>query len=56
MSSRTGRPKSDNPKIIRYSICLDSETEKKLREYCAERGITKGEAVRQGIYLLLKQK
>lgn len=55
MSPRTGRPKADNPKEIKYSIRLDVETEKKLREYCNERGLTKGEAIRQGIYLLLEQ-
>ena len=53
---RTGRPKSDKPKDIKYSIRLDSETEQKLKSYCEEHGITKGEAIRQGIHLLLKRK
>lgn len=56
MSPKTGRPKVDNPKDIRYSIRLDVETEIKLQEYCKEHNITKGEAIRQGIHLLLKQK
>nr|DAL91864.1 MAG TPA: NikA, BACTERIAL CONJUGATION, RELAXASE, DNA [Caudoviricetes sp.] len=53
MSPRTGRPKSDNPKDIRYSIRLDVETEQLLAQYCSEHNITKGEAVRRGIQLLL---
>lgn len=56
MTPRTGRPKADNPKSIRYSIRLDDSTEKSLQEYCKENGITKGEAIRQGIHLLLTQK
>lgn len=54
--SPAGRPKVDDPKIKRFSICLDNETEKKLKDYCKEHNITKGEAVRQGIHLLLQQK
>ena len=41
MSPRTGRPKSDNPKDIRYSIRLDVETEQLLAQYCSEHNITK---------------
>lgn len=53
MSPRTGRPKAENPKTIRYSICIDAELEKKLREYCEKNNITRGEAFRAGIELLL---
>lgn len=56
MSPRTGRPKSDNPKNIRYSICLDSDTEKRLEDYCLQNGITKGAAIRKAILLLLVEK
>lgn len=56
LSPRTGRPKAEKPKDIRYSIRLDAETEKKLQKYCEENGITKGEAIRQGIHLLLSGK
>ncbi len=56
MSPRTGRPKADNPKAIQYSVRLDAETEEKLTLYCEEHGITKGEAIRRGIHLLLSQK
>lgn len=55
MSPRTGRPKVDNPKQSRFSIRLDKEREDKLYKYCQEQNITKGEAIRQGIDLLLKQ-
>lgn len=54
--TRTGRPKAENPKDIKYSIRLDAETESKLNDYCKEHNITKGEAIRQGIHLLLQQK
>lgn len=53
--SPAGRPKAEKPKEIRYSIRLDIETEEKLKEYCEEHGITRGEAVRKGIHLLLSQ-
>jgi hypothetical protein len=50
-----GRPKADKPKEIKYSIRTDEETENKLLRYCEAEGITKGEAYRRGIELLLKQ-
>lgn len=54
MSPRTGRPKADKPKDIKYSIRIDSETEEALQEYCNKNKISKGEAIRRGIQLLLK--
>ncbi|MBQ7975876.1 MAG: CopG family transcriptional regulator [Clostridia bacterium] len=56
MSPRTGRPKAVKPKDIRFSVRLDAETELKLQQFCNEKRITKGEAIRQGLDLLLKQK
>lgn len=56
MSSRTGRPKVDNPINIRTSVRLDKETDDKLNQYCIEHGITKGEAIRKGVHLLLREK
>lgn len=53
MPKRTGRPKMDNPKVVRYSIRLDEDTEFALVEYCRRNNITRGEAVRRGIYRLL---
>lgn len=56
MSTKIGRPKVDSPKNIRYSIRLDGETEQQLIDYCSTHNITKGEAIRQGIHLLLNKK
>lgn len=55
ISPRTGRPKLENPINIRISVRLDKETNSKLTEYCDNNGISKGEAVRKGILLLLSQ-
>lgn len=54
--SPAGRPKAVNPKSKRFSIRLDQETEERLEQYCKEHAITKGEAIRRGIHLLLRQK
>jgi predicted DNA-binding protein len=51
--SPAGRPKAENPKSNRFSIRLDAETENRLKEYCEKYGVTKGEAIRRGILLLL---
>lgn len=51
-----GRPKAENPKDVKYSIRLDGKTEAELQAYCEKHSITKGEAIRRGIRLLLKQK
>ena len=56
VAGNVGRPKAENPKSIRYSIRLDEETEKKLLDYCEKHKITKGEAIRRGIHLLLAEK
>ena len=53
--SPVGRPKSEKPKQTRFSIRLDTETEKKLEEYCRKQNISKGEAIRRGIELILKE-
>lgn len=56
MSPRTGRPKLDNPKSVKYSIRLDVPTELKLRQFCQKYGLTKGEAIRIAIMRLLEVK
>lgn len=56
MSPRTGRPKTENPINIRTSVRLDAKTDKQLIEYCKENGLTKGEAIRKGVHLLLGKK
>lgn len=55
MSPRTGRPKAEKPKDIRYSIRLDIETEQHLSDYCQKYKISKGEAIRRGIHLLIEK-
>lgn len=55
MSPRTGRPKLDDPKVNRTSVNLDREMLERLEAYCSEHQITKGEAIRRGIHLLLEK-
>lgn len=56
MSPRTGRPKSDNPKDIDLKVRVDADTHAELLRYSEENSITKAEAVRRGIRLLLQKK
>ena len=53
--SQVGRPKIENPKSNRFSVRLDNATEEKLENYCLRHRISKGEAIRQGIELLLEK-
>ncbi len=55
MSPRTGRPKAENPKSFDVKVRLDAETERKLLAYCVKHEITKAEAIRRGIHLLLAE-
>lgn len=55
MSSKLGRPVSSNPKNNDIKVRLDNETHNKLLEYCKKNGITKAEAIRQGIKILLEK-
>ena len=48
-----GRPKAEKPKSINLTIRLDLETNEKLQDYCDRYKISRGEAIRQGIYLLV---
>lgn len=56
MSPRTGRPKVNNPKSNDLKVRLDDVTHQKLIQYCDEHQMTKADAVRQGIHLLLEKK
>lgn len=56
MSPRTGRPKAENPKKNDVKVRLDDETTERLDKYCSEHIITRAEAIRQGIHLLLQKK
>ena len=56
MSPRTGRPKAENPKDIDVKVRFDRELNDKLLKYCEENNITRAEAIRQGVHLLLEKK
>lgn len=53
MSPRTGRPKSDNPKNVDVKIRFDKQSHDKLMEYCETNGITRTEAIRKAVDLLI---
>lgn len=55
MSPRTGRP-TDCLKDHDIKVRVDDDTHTRLLQYCEENGITKAEAIRQGIRLVLQQK
>lgn len=55
MSPRTGRPKVEKPKQNDVKVRMDDETKVKLDRYCMTHGITRAEAIRCGIHLLLAQ-
>ena len=55
LSPRTGRPKAENPKDIDLKVRVDGETHKCLIKYSEKNNITKAEAVRRGIKLLLQK-
>lgn len=50
---RTGRPKAESPKYIKFSIRLDEAMSNKLIDYCLKIGISKGEAIRRAIELFI---
>lgn len=56
MSPRTGRPKIANPKDIDVKVRFDKDLHEKLLSYCKEHNITRTEAIRQGVLLLVSQK
>lgn len=56
MSPRTGRPKAENPMNVDVKVRIDQATNVKLETYCQEHGVTRAEAIRTGIRLLLAQK
>lgn len=58
MCPKIGRPKVVNPKDIDIKVRVDKATNEKLLEYADKHNITRAEAVRCGIDMLLgfKQK
>ena len=55
MNSQIGRPKVDNPKDVEVTVRFDKQTNKSLIEYCERKNITRAEAVRRGVDLLLSK-
>lgn len=55
VKKKMGRPVIGEPKNNDLKVRLDDTTYKLLLEYCNVNGVTKAEAVRQGIHLLLKK-
>ncbi|WP_122788838.1 CopG family transcriptional regulator [Intestinibacillus sp. Marseille-P6563] len=55
MSPRTGRPKAENPLNVNLKVRFDQETNNRLLDYCEKHGVTRTEAIRRGIHLLLEQ-
>lgn len=53
MSPRTGRPKSDSPKNKSIKIRFDDGSYDKLLEYCEKHGISRTEAIRKAVDLLV---
>ena len=54
LSPRTGRPKTDNPKNIDVKVRFDEESNKRLLEYCESHQLTRTEAIRKAVDLLIR--
>ncbi len=55
MSPRTGRPIVGNKKDIEVKVRFDKETHDQLLEYCKKSDITRTEAIRKGVKLLVSE-
>lgn len=55
MAPKAGRPKSENPKDIDVKVRFDKDLSNKLMQYCQNHNITRTEAIRRGVHLLLSQ-
>jgi hypothetical protein len=55
MAPKAGRPKSENPKDVDVKVRFDKELNAKLLQYCQKHDITRTEAIRRGVHLLLSQ-
>ena len=54
--AQMGRPKTNNPKNIRFSVNFDKSTEIKVKEYCTKNKISKGEFIRRCVASYLEAK
>ncbi|HFL2571704.1 Ribbon-helix-helix protein, copG family (plasmid) [Clostridioides difficile] len=52
---KMGRPVVGSPKTNDIKVRVDNETNEKLEKYCKKNNLTKAEAIRQGIHLLLQK-
>lgn len=55
LTPRTGRPKSENPKLFEVKARVDQETSERLQAYCKKHSKTITTVVREGINLVLDQ-
>lgn len=55
MSPRTGRPIIGSKKDVDVKVRFDKETHEKLIKYCEIHGITRTEAIRMGVRLLVSE-
>ncbi|MCY3032581.1 MULTISPECIES: CopG family transcriptional regulator [Aerococcus] len=53
-SSKMGRPKAKNPLNVDVKVRIDEATNEQLLAYCKKHNITRTEAIRKGIQLVLK--
>lgn len=53
MSPRTGRPKLKNPKDIVVRTRFDKKSHEELIKYCVKNNITRTDAIRKGVKLLV---
>ena len=53
MSSKMGRPKSDNPKSIDVKVRIDEKTNERLQSYAKRKSVTRAEVIRRGINQIL---
>ena len=54
MSPRTGRPKAEKPKNVDVKVRFDEESHKRLMQYCENHNMTRTEAIRKAVDLLVK--
>ncbi len=55
MSPRTGRPKSNNPKLTQLAVRLDNETLMQLDEVAKMNSETRVQTIRRGIKTLYSE-
>lgn len=55
MSPRTGRPIIGGKKDIDVKVRFDKEMHDKLLEYCEQHKVTRTEAIRRGVKLLVSE-